>query len=63
MIALNRPLSPGSLKRLETGLSSMPILGMVVDVNPFLIDLLGYSREQFFERDLGAWVLQRYCCQ
>jgi PAS domain S-box-containing protein len=32
--------------------------GMIVDVNPFLIDLLGYSKEEFIEKsiwEIGAF--------
>jgi hypothetical protein len=35
--------------------------GMITDVNPFLIKLLGYSREEFLEKKtLGSGRIQRY---
>ena len=30
----------------------MPMTGMVTDVNPFLINMLGYSRDEFLEKKL-----------
>ncbi len=35
--------------------------GMIEDVNPFLIDMLGYSREEFLKKkNLGSWCICRY---
>ena len=29
--------------------------GMIEDVNPFLINMLGYSREEFINKSSGKW--------
>jgi PAS domain-containing protein len=35
--------------------------GMIEDVNPFLIKMLGYSREEFVKKKaLGSWCVQGY---